>query len=92
MKTCHRFPLVLTLALLLSPLAIAADVVIENCGTFTDTSIGGTDLGQTFFATNPLGVLSSNVNSSETTATKSLVQNVLQRIKYNNKIVIITLG
>jgi hypothetical protein len=92
MKTCHRFSLTLTLTLLLSPLAFAADVVIEHSGAASATSIGGTDLGQTFFATNTSGVLSSNVNSSKTTATKSLVQNVLQRIKYNNKIVIITLG
>jgi hypothetical protein len=51
MNTCHRFALLLTLTLLLSPVAFAADVVIENSGTFTETSLGATDLGQTFTAT-----------------------------------------
>lgn len=185
MKICNCFSLTLMLTLLFSPLAVAADVVIENSGTITNTSntngnvgqiftttlsstvnissgntylflftstfdpccgrgksldlafqasgggyaggdlygddnggvsdteldalnggngdyagalfsVSGANLqsgGQTFATlTNTSGVLSSNANSSETTATKSLVQNVLQRIKYNNKIVIITLG
>jgi hypothetical protein len=49
MKTCHRFSLTLTLALLLSPLAFAADVVIERSGTASATPLGGKDLVQTFF-------------------------------------------
>ncbi|OEY70104.1 hypothetical protein BI198_11400 [Rheinheimera salexigens] len=51
-------------------------------------SVSGSNLqsgGQTFATfTNTTGVLSINVNSSETTATKSLVQDVLQRIQYSN--------
>ena len=51
MNTCHRFALLLTLTLLLSPVAFAADVVIENSGTISNTSGSATDLGQTFTAT-----------------------------------------
>ena len=77
-----------------------ASLTLQRAGTAITTDVFGFDTSGALFSvsgsnlqsggltfatfTNTSGVLSINVNSSETTATKSLVQDVLQRIQYSN--------
>ncbi|WP_232279989.1 Ig-like domain-containing protein [Shewanella denitrificans] len=77
-----------------------ASLTLQRVGTAITTDVFGFDTSGALFSvsganlqsggltfatfTNTSGVLSINFNSSATTATKSLVQDVLQRIQYSN--------